>query len=45
MTEESTFPIFIHIITIPLTLGIGFLVGWIFRGAASGRPPRRPGGA
>jgi hypothetical protein len=35
------FPIGIHLIFIPATLALGFILGWILRGAAAG-PPRRP---
>jgi len=42
MTEESTFPFFIHMITIPMTLGIGFALGWILRAAAEKRGAAKP---
>ncbi len=42
MTEADTFPIFVHILTIPLTLGVGFFLGWVIRGAAAKRASRRP---
>ena len=44
MPEESSFPFFIHIVTIPLTVLIGFFLGWIFRGAAARKAHRRRGG-
>ena len=40
-TPSDSFPIFIHIITIPMTLGFGFLLGWIFRAAAGKRAARK----
>ena len=40
-TSSDTFPIFIHIITIPMTFGFGFLLGWIFRAAAGKRAARK----
>ena len=43
MTEATTFPIFIHLLTIPLTLGFGFLLGWVLRGAVGKKSPKRPG--
>jgi hypothetical protein len=48
MEDTSSFPLVIHIVTIPLTAAIGFFLGWIFRGAAERRKggrPVRPGGA
>jgi hypothetical protein len=42
MTEENSFPFFIHMITIPLTLGVGFFLGWVIRGATGKRAPRGP---
>jgi hypothetical protein len=41
MTESVTFPIFVHIITIPMTFGFGFLLGWIIRAAAGKRSARK----
>jgi hypothetical protein len=38
----DNFPWFIHIFTVPLTLGVGFFLGWIFRGAAERKHPRKP---
>jgi len=35
------FPVGIHLIFIPLTLIIGFVLGWLVRGVAS-QPPKRP---
>jgi hypothetical protein len=32
----DNFPLGIHLVTIPLTLALGFLIGWIARAAASG---------
>jgi hypothetical protein len=43
MTESNTFPFFIHMITIPVTLGVGFFLGWVIRGAIQTRSPRGPG--
>lgn len=40
MTILGNFPVGIHILTIPLVLALGFLLGWLARGAAT--PPRRP---
>ena len=47
LAQETTgdFPIFIHSFTIPLTLGFGFLFGWIVRGAIAKRFTKRPPGA
>ena len=42
MTPTDTFPVFIHILTIPLTLGAGFFLGWVLRGAAERRSRPRP---
>ena len=39
----NSFPFFVHIITIPMTFGFGFLVGWILRAAVGKRAARRPG--
>ena len=32
-------PLLIHVVTVPLTLVVGFFFGWVFRGAAAKRAP------
>jgi hypothetical protein len=39
----ENFPVGIHLIFIPVSIAVGFVLGWIIRGAAEG-PRRRPGG-
>ncbi len=43
MPADSSFPFFIHVITIPITLAVGFFLGWVFRGAAERRNRNRTG--